>query len=100
MKVEKIIYNLLSNAFKYTDEGKITVSAFYENKRECTYLNFIVSDTGVGIAADQQDKIFENYYQINDFVKSKKTGFGIGLALTRQLVLLHRGEIMHSTATR
>lgn len=93
VKVEKIIYNLLSNAFKYTDEGNITVRAFYEHKQGFTYLNFIVSDTGVGIAADQQDKIFENYYQINDFVKSKKTGFGIGLALTRQLVLLHKGEI-------
>lgn len=98
VKVEKIIYNLLSNAFKYTDEGKITVRAFYEHKKDCTYLNFIVSDTGVGIAPDQQDKIFENYYQINDFVKSKKTGFGIGLALTRQLVLLHKGEIKVESA--
>ena len=90
VKVEKIIYNLLSNAFKYTDKGEIIVRAFYEHKKDYTYLNFIVSDTGVGIAPDQQDKIFENYYQINDFVKSKKAGFGIGLALTRQLVLLHR----------
>lgn len=86
VKVEKIIYNLLSNAFKYTDKGEIIVRAFYEHKKDYTYLNFIVSDTGVGIAPDQQDKIFENYYQINDFVKSKKAGFGIGLALTRQLV--------------
>ncbi len=93
VKVEKIIYNLLSNAFKYTDKGEIIVRALYEHKKDYTYLNFIVSDTGVGIAPDQQDKIFENYYQINDFVKSKKAGFGIGLALTRQLVLLHKGEI-------
>ncbi len=47
----------------------------------------------MGIAPDQKDKIFENYYQVNDFIKSKKTGFGIGLALVRELVLLHKGNI-------
>lgn len=93
VKVEKIIYNLLSNAFKYTEKGKVTVKAFYENNESFRYLKLQVSDTGVGIAPDQIEKIFENYYQVNDFVKSVKTGFGIGLALTRELVTLHKGNI-------
>lgn len=93
VKVEKIIYNLLSNAFKYTENGSISVRAFYENKSGFRYLNLMVSDTGVGIAPEQKEKIFENYYQVNDFVKSAKTGFGIGLALVRELVLLHKGSI-------
>jgi ligand-binding sensor domain-containing protein/signal transduction histidine kinase/DNA-binding response OmpR family regulator len=93
VKVEIIVYNLLSNAFKYTDRGKITVTACLEYRPDYTYLNLSVSDTGVGIAPDETEKIFENYYQVNDFVKSKKTGFGIGLALVRELILLHRGSI-------
>ena len=93
VKIEKIIYNLLSNAFKYTDEGEITIKAFYEIENQYTYLRLIVSDTGIGISPDKAEKIFENYYQINDFVDGKKSGFGIGLALIRELVVLHKGKI-------
>ena len=92
-KVEKIVYNLLSNAFKYTGSGKIILSAFLNHEADYVYLNLTVSDTGIGIAPDEIEKIFENYYQVKDFAKGKKTGFGIGLALTRELVLLHKGSI-------
>ena len=93
VKIEKIIYNLLSNAFKYTDEGEITVKAFYEYIHKYTYLSLTVSDTGIGISEDKKEKIFENYYQVNDYVNGEKTGFGIGLALVRELVNLHKGSI-------
>ncbi|NDV81746.1 two-component regulator propeller domain-containing protein [Bacteroides sp. 51] len=93
VKVEKIVYNLLSNAFKYTNQGKITLHAHYEKDEAFTWLNLIVSDTGMGISPEEKDKIFDNYYQVNDFIKSKKTGFGIGLALVRELVMLHKGSI-------
>lgn len=93
VKVEKIIYNLLSNAFKYTDDGTITIKAGYESVHSHTFLHLVVSDTGVGIAPAQKDRIFENYYQVNDFVNGQKTGFGIGLALVRELVSLHKGSI-------
>jgi ligand-binding sensor domain-containing protein/signal transduction histidine kinase/DNA-binding response OmpR family regulator len=92
-KVEKIIYNLLSNAFKYTVAGRIMLTAFLEHEEDFVYLHLSVSDTGIGIAPDELEKIFENYYQVNDYVKSRKTGFGIGLALTRELVSLHKGTI-------
>jgi len=96
-KVEKIVYNLLSNAFKYTGSGKIVLTAFLNHETDYTYLNLTVSDTGIGIAPDEIEKIFENYYQVKDFAKGKKTGFGIGLALTRELVLLHKGSISVSS---
>ncbi len=93
VKVEKIIYNVLSNAFKYTEKGSISVFVSLEQIDSYTYLKFIVSDTGIGIEDEKKEKIFENYYQVNDFIKSRKTGFGIGLSLTRELVLLHKGSI-------
>jgi len=96
-KVEKIVYNLLSNAFKYTGSGKIVLTAFLSHEADYVYLNLTVSDTGIGISPDEIEKIFENYYQVKDFTKGKKTGFGIGLALTRELVLLHKGSISVSS---
>lgn len=93
VKVEKIIYNILSNAFKYTEEGAIDVSVGLEQIGSYNYMKFVVSDTGIGIEEDKIEKIFENYYQVNDFIKSRKTGFGIGLSLTRELVQLHKGTI-------
>jgi ligand-binding sensor domain-containing protein/signal transduction histidine kinase/DNA-binding response OmpR family regulator len=92
-KVEKVIYNLLSNAFKYTTFGTITVKAFFSTENDGDFFNLIVSDTGMGISADQKEQIFENYYQINDFIHSKPSGFGIGLALVKEIVLLHKGTI-------
>ncbi len=93
VKVEKILYNLLSNAFKYTEAGSICVEFGIEKEAGEEVFHLSVSDTGVGIPENQQESIFENYYQVNDFVRGKKVGFGIGLALTRKLVLLHKGSI-------
>lgn len=83
--LELIINNLLSNAFKYTDSGSITVKAF--EHEGC--LNIEVSDTGTGIPASQQDRIFERFYQIDH----EHIGSGIGLSLVQRLVELHHGHI-------
>ncbi len=86
-KLEKIVINLLSNAFKYTQEfGKIKFTV-QENQHEVLLK---VEDTGVGIAEDQLDFIFDRFYQIDN---SQKKGSGIGLALTKELVDLHKGSI-------
>lgn len=84
--LELIVNNLLSNAFKYTDEGSITVK-LTENEN-----NFVlsVSDTGIGIPAVAQNRIFERFYQI----ESKHIGSGIGLSLVHRLVELHHGQII------
>ncbi len=84
--VELIENNLLSNAFKYTGEGKsVTVSL----KERDGQLVLQVADTGSGIPADKQGKIFERFYQAND----EHLGSGIGLSLVQRLVELHHGRI-------
>ena len=84
--LELIINNLLSNAFKYTDNGKsITVTL----KEENNWLVLQVSDTGIGIPMNKQGKIFERFYQ----VESQHIGSGIGLSLVQRLVELHHGHI-------
>lgn len=89
--IELILNNLLSNAFKYTHAGqRITVKLSIEEKptgQRQTLLQ--VADTGEGIPEDQQDKIFERFYQAN----SIRTGSGVGLSLVKQLVSLHHGVI-------
>ncbi len=86
-KVEKIIINLLSNALKYTPEfGKVLFKVEEDNK----YVHLIVEDTGVGISEKHIKYIFNRFYQVED--KHQK-GTGIGLALTKELVDLHKGLI-------
>jgi signal transduction histidine kinase/AraC-like DNA-binding protein len=91
-KIEKIVYNLLSNAFKFTEpqgEVKLTAEYFFEN--DIKMLRIIVSDTGRGIAAKDLDKIFEKYYQTNN--RGNNNGFGIGLSLVKQLSAAHKGSV-------
>jgi signal transduction histidine kinase/ligand-binding sensor domain-containing protein/DNA-binding response OmpR family regulator len=102
-KFEKIIINLLHNALKYTREGgRVNVSVskdipsnnnlqFKSRNKETIKIN--VEDTGIGITADRLEKIFDRFYQVDDTYTRKHEGTGIGLALTKELVELHHGEI-------
>jgi CheY-like chemotaxis protein len=86
---EKIVLNLLSNAFKFTFQGSITVSL--EEEAEQVLLK--VRDTGVGIAEDEQPRIFERFYRAEHSKGRSFEGSGIGLALIQELVKLHGGTI-------
>ncbi len=89
-KVEKIIYNLLSNAFKYTpDQGKVEFRAI-EDKDQ---LVIKVSDNGRGIPEDLLQNIFERFFQVDSSTTREQEGTGIGLALTKELVTLMQGRI-------
>jgi signal transduction histidine kinase/DNA-binding response OmpR family regulator len=91
-KIEKIVFNLLSNAFKYTEpQGEVKLSAEYFTVNDIKMLRIKVVDTGKGIAEKDITKIFEKYYQINDH--DKNSGFGIGLNLVKQLVEAHKGTV-------
>ena len=90
-KLDKIIYNLLSNAAKYTPaDGKVTL----EVNTNKTYDHIIikVSDTGIGLSEEQQKHLFQRFYD-GDYRKMQTTGTGLGLPLTRDLVYLHGGTI-------
>lgn len=88
---EKIILNLLSNALKYTKPGgsiEVSIRAF-GNKQ----MQLVVKDNGVGIPKDRQASIFERYNRVLDEESEKITGAGIGLALVKELVEVHKGVI-------
>lgn len=96
-KIEKIFFNLLSNAFKYTpDKGTVSVNLIYnqpENDAESGTLAIEVKDTGIGIPADKHEKIFERFFQTDVPESMVNQGTGIGLAITKEFVRLHNGII-------
>lgn len=86
---EKIVLNLLSNAFKHTFEGEIEISLKWMND----HVNLIVRDTGIGISADQLPLLFERFHRVPNARSRTHEGTGIGLALVKELVNLHGGII-------
>lgn len=89
-KIEHIIYNLLSNAFKFTPkEGHILLTVTPINSKKMIRLS--VTDSGTGVPKDELNSIFELFYQSK--AGRKKKGIGIGLALTKELIDLHKGKI-------
>ncbi|MCE0484626.1 MAG: ATP-binding protein [Methylacidiphilales bacterium] len=88
-KVEKIVYNLLFNAFKFTPaKGNVRFTAAMNGDT----LELAVSDTGVGIAPDDLQKIFDRFWQVERSTTRRYQGVGIGLALVRELAVIHGGE--------
>ena len=93
-KIEKIVYNLISNAFKYTaDGGKVLFNIKIILDLEHPTLCFEVSDNGIGIPENEIDKVFERFYQVDSSAKTIKGGTGIGLSLVKELVDMHEGSI-------
>jgi len=86
---EKIVPNLVSNAFKFTMKGQITVRV--REERESFVLE--VADTGTGIPAEELPKIFDRFHRVTGAVGRTHEGTGIGLSLVRELVKLHGGEV-------
>ncbi len=87
---EKVLMNLLSNAFKFTSEGGSIRLAVQLTDAEAAV---IVRDNGPGIAADELPHVFERFYQVDADRKSRNLGSGIGLSLARELIELHGGRI-------
>ena len=84
-----VVDNLVSNALKYTVKGSVAVSAECDEKR----LLIEIRDTGVGIPAGEHEKIFEEFYRGSVAEDSRFHGSGLGLAVVRQLVHLHQGNV-------
>lgn len=89
-KIDKVLFNVLSNAFKYTPLGgeiSIKVDSVEDN------LRIKVADSGIGIPKEQREVIFDRFYQITDKDDNNKIGTGIGLHLSRSLMKIHHGKI-------
>lgn len=95
-KLKQITFNLLSNAAKFTlDGGSIEVEAnlISESGKQKSKIQISVLNTGVGIAPEDQEKIFEEFYQVKGGMIDKTPGTGLGLSVTRRLVEMHGGKI-------
>lgn len=89
-KINQILYNLLSNAIKFTpDNGKIYIDTKFEKK----YFQFSIKDSGIGIAKENQVKIFEKFVQLEDAYVKQESSTGLGLTITKNLVEMHDGKI-------
>ncbi|MDH4092091.1 MAG: ATP-binding protein [Cyclobacteriaceae bacterium] len=93
-KIEKIVVNLLSNAFKFTPSGgSIGVVMTVENENA----RIDVSDSGIGMSVNEIDQIFDRFYQIDESSLREYEGFGIGLSLVREITELHHGTVAVSS---
>ena len=93
-RLKQVLVNLMGNAVKFTDRGRITVSCALvtEDHRDVT-LRFEVSDTGIGIASESQSIVFQPFTQVDGSATRRHGGTGLGLAISRQIVLLMQGDI-------
>jgi signal transduction histidine kinase/CheY-like chemotaxis protein len=89
-KVSQILRNFISNALKFTERGEVRVSVSQE--RDHT-LHFSVSDTGIGIAQDDQERIFQEWTQLEGRLQKTAKGSGLGLPLSRKLAQLLGGDV-------
>ena len=90
-KLAQILRNLISNALKFTETGEVRVSAHYDSHG--SGVTFLVQDTGIGIAPVDQERIFEEFSQVDGRLQNKGSGTGLGLPLSRQLAKLLGGEL-------
>lgn len=95
-KIAQVLRNLVSNALKYTERGEVRVSADIDRAKG--NVTFVVRDTGIGIAPADQPRIFEEFEQVAGSFQQKNKGSGLGLALSRRLARLLRGEITVQSA--
>jgi len=103
-RVMQVWTNLLSNAIKYTPRGgRIQIQASrYDSDREAVDIRWIlcaVEDNGIGIAAEDQDRVFEQFYRIRNPQTSEEPGTGLGLSITQSIVELHGGHIWFESAS-
>lgn len=95
-KVRQILMNLLSNAVKFTPSGSVSVSVGQvEQTARHVRLRVEVEDTGIGVSADKRLRLFDPFYQVDNYMTRKIEGTGLGLAICKKLVELMEGEIWY-----
>lgn len=93
VRLNRILLNLIGNAIKFTPHGGIALNATAERHGDHVLLHMTVRDTGIGIAPDMHERIFEDFVQADDSIARRFGGTGLGLAIARRLTRLMRGEL-------
>lgn len=93
-KVEIVLFNLISNAFKYTPSGG---SIRFKLEEKDSLIEISVKDSGSGIDEKIGEKLFDNFFQVNDKESSNKAGFGIGLFLVKKIIESHSGKVGYAS---
>ncbi|MDR1978980.1 MAG: response regulator [Synergistaceae bacterium] len=93
LRVKQILNNLLSNAFKYTKEGNVTLRISWEERNGDAWLTIVVADTGIGIEKKNIGKLFLKYHQLDTKANRKIEGTGLGLSITKGLLEMMGGTI-------
>ena len=96
-RLRQIIINLVGNACKFTQDGEVSLSINVITVNNCKSLHFCVSDTGIGMTPEQLGKLFEVFQQADAKATRRFGGSGLGLALSKQLALLMKGDIHASS---
>ena len=92
-KLKQVLFNLISNAVKFTpDGGDIIIKTGFAGKDSKT-IQIIVEDSGIGIASEYLEKIFDSFFQVQGGILDKTQGAGLGLSLVKQLVVMHGGRV-------
>src|SRR5690606_37133573 len=93
-RIKQILSNLITNAYKFTDEGEIIASLSMKKKIEDSYiLTFSIRDSGIGISKEKQEEIFEEFSQEHGEIEKKYGGTGLGLAIAKRITTLLEGKI-------
>ena len=86
-RLRQVLNNLIGNAIKFTEFGSVEIEAeLIENIKDYVFIRFVVSDTGIGIDANEMDKLFKSFSQVDGSYTRKYNGTGLGLAISKQLV--------------
>jgi len=92
-RVRQILFNLLSNAAKFTQEGRVTLAVLPLRRRGRDFVEFLVSDTGIGLTPEQQTRLFQSFSQADPSTSRKYGGTGLGLVISRRFAQMMGGDI-------
>ncbi|MGM0418387.1 MAG: response regulator [Thermodesulfobacteriota bacterium] len=93
LRLQQILVNLLSNALKFTFKGKVELKVSFGKNKKQNFINFRITDTGIGIKESYLPSIFDNFSQVDESISRQHGGTGLGLAISKELVSLMNGEI-------
>ena len=96
-RIKQILANIISNAIKFTPEGSISINVFGEIRDETADIKIVIKDTGIGIASDKIDSIFDKFTQAESSTTRNYGGTGLGLAISRSLAEAMNGELTASS---